>query len=162
MYRKTPKQIEAVRRSLGCRISRTNIAPARAAPDPEDDGDADEEASSSSQGPKKKAKKSPAPPTMSLTERFEVHQIVNSIHKSVGRTRNRATAELRSLSWLYEQVPYTDPTCNRGLVLGDIVQMSRFLALCLNPEAYRDRSSCTSTNSTTSSCWTVSRPGLRS
>jgi hypothetical protein len=56
----------------------------------------------------------------------------------VGRTRNRATAELRSLSWLYEQIPYTDPSCNRGIVLSDRVQQSRFLALCLNPEAYRD------------------------
>jgi hypothetical protein len=80
---------------------------------------------------------------MTLTERLEIHQMVNSVHAFVGITRNRATAELRFLSWMYEKVPYTDPSCNKGIVLGDMVQQSRFLALCLNPEAYRDPSSCT-------------------
>ena len=136
MSKKTPKQIEIMKRALGCRISRVNLAIPVASELEAESGD--DEASISQGAPRKKAKKRPSAPPMTLTERLEIHQMVNSVHASVGRTRNRATSELRSLSWLYEQVPYTDPSCNRGIVLGDMVQQSRFLALCLNPEAYRD------------------------
>jgi hypothetical protein len=138
MSLKTSKQIATLRKSLGCRISGVPFAaPPRAEPAAEEEGD-EEEGEEQSERSKKKLKKGPAGPPMTLTQKFEIHQLVNSIHSSVGRTRNRATAELRNLKWLYDQIPYTDPSCNRGIVLGDMVQQSRFLALCLNPEAYRD------------------------
>lgn len=135
MPMRTPKQIETLKRSLGCRVSvGGGSIPQKAATVSK--GDNAEE--TPSRKTSKTSKKGPAAPAMSLTQRLELHQMVNSLHSSVGRTRNRATAELRSLSWLYDQIPYTDPSCNRGIVLSDRVQQSRFLALCLNPEAYRD------------------------